>query len=121
MQYLQEFFHEGMAYCSDPFRFFRIHFILQQKQLVIEVLQRIFDLPSVPAAEGKSPCDPDRADGIQPVCVLDDLSFQGLRASAAVFAERDGIDDCADLLDYFLFDILFLQERPGIGVILCME
>ena len=49
--------------------------------------RRVPDLSVMASAIGKRAGDPDGSDGIQPVGVLNDLTFDGLGPSAFVFAE----------------------------------
>ena len=88
-----------MSFFCDLLRCLRVHQILEVQQLVVKMLHGIVERPTVLAAVGERSCDADRAEGIQPVRVLEDLCFDRLRHFSLVFTEGNGIDRFNDLFD----------------------
>ena len=71
---------------------FRIQFIFQKQELFMEVFYGILQWPSMLTAECECSCNSYCTDGIQPIRVLNDLSFQCLRMYSPVPAERYGVN-----------------------------
>ena len=53
----------------------RVHFIFQEKQLVMEMLDSISEGPPFVATIGKCSCNSYSSYRIQAVCILDNLAF----------------------------------------------
>ena len=74
-QLSQKRFKKRMPLFSKLPACLRIHGIFQEQQLIMEMLHGFLQWPSMFAAVRERSCDADGTEGIQPVSILDDLSF----------------------------------------------
>ena len=68
----------------------------------MEMLNGISKGPPFVATIGKSSRNSYSSHRIQAVCILDNLAFYGFWMFTAIFAERNSIDNLANLVDLIL-------------------
>lgn len=132
---IQEFDDEFVARVRDPFRWKRVHAVLEEQQFFVEMVDggvvfgvqraaHVFFLRHIDlglearvvedAVLGGTVCDgaddADRAEAIEPVGVLDDLSFErGHGVFSARAFKRHVPDDVADVGDPRGVRVLFFE------------
>ena len=106
-----------MPLLGHSLRFGRIHRPLQREQLIVKMLHGFFHAASVLSAKGEAPRHTDRSDRIEPVRILNDLSFDRFGDRAFILAERYAVDRLTDPLDPRLSHAALLQKTPCIRVI----
>ncbi len=118
---MQEVYHEAMPTLGKLLCCFGVHLVSQQQQLILEMLNRRFQRSAMFTAERKGSGNPDRADGIETIRILDDLPFHAFRVFSSVLTKRDSVYCFADTINFIWLNIVQRQKRSCIGIILCTK